>query len=662
MKSNRLILLAVLSGLWLCAILFRLYDLQVNRHDSFRDLALRQQQKMVKLHPPRGTIFDAAGRELAVSVEVSSATANPQLVEDPAATAAALATVLEVDVERLERALASDREFVWVKRKLDPPQAARVRALELEGVQFVRESKRYYPLRSLAAQVLGYVGTDNTGLAGLEFLYDDTVASEPGRRKVVRDARRGTVLYPNLERADAKPGKDLHLTLDAAIQHVVERELTAAIESTGASKGMVVVMDPATGGILAMASHPTFDPNDFNAYPKSHWRNQPVQDVFEPGSTFKLVTLAAALEEGVVDPLETIDCEMGGITLSGVRIADHRSFGDLTTREIIAKSSNVGTIKLGFAAGRERLWQTIGKLGFGRPTGIDLPSESSGISRPIGSWSKLSPAYISFGHGISVTGLQLTGAFAVIANGGRLVEPYIVASVGDEPARKTVVRDWPISPSSVRQARSMLESVVIEGTAKAAALPGYRAAGKTGTAQKAIPGQGYVAGKYIASFVGFAPIRDPALVCAVVLDEPWPRYHGGEAAAPVFQKIATQVLLRLGVPPDRGRDETPPPAGRSRRSNVRRAAAEPRRAGADVEAVGAEVVRAEVPAGTVPDFAGLSARQAVSLSADAGLHLALNGHGVVARQSPSPGTPLEATGASVELWLAATGLVAEGVM
>ena len=653
MRNSRLILLAVLAGAWLCAIVFRLYDLQVNQHDRFRTRALEQQQRVVKLHPPRATIFDADGRELAVSVEVSSAAANPRLVEDPAATAAALAGVLDVDVARLERLLATDREFVWIERKLDPPQEARVRALELQGVHFVRESKRYYPLRSLAAQVLGYVGTDNDGLAGLEFLYDELVASEPGRRKVVRDARFGTVLYPNLERADATPGKDLHLTLDAAIQHIVERELAAAIESTGAKKGMVVVVEPATGAVLAMASYPTFDPNDFGAYPKSHWRNQPIQDVFEPGSTFKLVTLAAALEEGVVDPLETYDCEMGGITLSGIRIADHKPFGHLTTREIIAKSSNVGTIKLGFAAGRERLWQTIDKLGFGRPTGIDLPSESSGISRPLSSWSKLSPAYISFGHGISVTGLQLASAFAVIANGGRLVEPYIVASIGDGPPRETVVRDWPISPSSVVQARSMLESVVIEGTAEAAQLPGYRAAGKTGTAQKPIPGKGYVAGRYIASFVGFAPIKDPALVCAVVLDEPWPRYHGGEAAAPVFQKIASQVLLRLGVPPDGEREGALPPAGRQ---------VEPWRGGPRQAVARATLARVEVPAGTVPDFAGLSARQAVTLSTGVGLQLALNGHGLVARQAPSPGTPLEESGDSVELWLTSEGLFVEGVM
>ena len=653
MKNGRLILIVALAASWLCAVVVRLYDLQIRSHQSFREQAERQQQRVVVLHPPRGTIFDAGGRQLAVSVEVSSTAADPRRIEDPRAAAVALAGLLDLDAERLAKSLASDREFTWIRRKLDPPQAAAVRELGIEGVFFVRESKRYYPLRSLGAQVLGYVGTDNTGLAGLEFLYDAVVSSEPGRRTVVQDARFGTVLYPNLDQAEPTPGRDLHLTLDAAIQHIVERELAAAIESSNARKGMIVVMDPQTGAILAMASYPTFDPNNFAAFPQSHWRNQPVQDAFEPGSTFKLMTLVAALEAGAVDPLEKIDCGMGGITLAGVRIADHKPFGYLTTREIIAKSSNVGTIKLGFAAGRQRLYQTIKGFGFGRPTGIDLPSESSGIFRPLERWSQLSPAYIAFGQSISVTALQLTNAFAVIANGGRLLKPYIVESIGgDERAARARVVDLPISPSSVLQARSMLESVVIEGTAKAAALSGYRAAGKTGTAQKAIPGRGYVDRKHVAGFVGFAPVENPALVCAVILDEPWPRYHGGQVAAPVFKKVASQILLHLGVPPDREREEPKLPVGAP--LAVPEATVESRVAVVRATVPGT-VPAGTVPAGTVPDFAGLSARQAVSLSAEVGIRLALNGHGTVESQLPLPGTPLEVSGDSVELWLGFSG-------
>ncbi len=639
MKNGRMVFVVSLATVWLCIVVFRLYDLQVRRHESYRERAQKQQQKVVMLHPPRGTIFDAQGRELAVSVEVSSAAADPSSIENPAAVAAALAGLVEN--EDLSEILSSEKGFAWIERKLDQPKANALRAVAAPGIFFVKESKRYYPLRELAAPVLGYVGTDNSGLAGLEFLYDHVVASEPGRRTVVRDARSGTLPLPKLKNSAATPGQNLHLTLDAAIQHLVERELAKAVASSGASKGMVVVLDPNTGAVLAMASYPTFDPNVFGDSPKDHWRNQTVEDAFEPGSTFKMVTLAAALEAGVVDPLEKIDCEMGGIRLNGVRIADHKPFGMLTVREIIAKSSNVGAIKLGFAAGRARLAETIQKFGFGRPTGIDLPSESSGILRPLDRWSKLSPAYISFGHSVSVTAVQLANAFAVIANGGRLLRPYVVAAIGDRPAPMPRVVGLPISPSSVLQVRSMLESVVLEGTAKSAALTGYRAAGKTGTAEKVIPGRGYAKGKYIASFVGFAPVKNPALVAAVILDEPWPRYHGGQVAAPVFKAIASQTLLYLGVPPERELDELWPEPPPTRLAS--------RHSGDGAEA--SSTPRAEVPMGTVPDFVGLSARQAVTLSASVGLHLGLNGHGAVGRQLPAPGTPLEVAGDQVEVWL-----------
>ncbi len=647
MRKGRFLLLVALAGSWICAIVFRLYDLQVRRHESYLERAEDQQQRVVVLHPPRGTIFDARGRELAVSVEVSSAAADPSSIDDPEAVAAALAGHVDLDAGELVELLDAEKEFVWLERKLDHHRAEAVRELGLEGVFFLRESKRYYPLGGLAAQVLGYVGTDSSGLAGIEFLYDSVVASEPGRRTVVRDARFGTVLHPNLETAEPTPGDDLHLTLDAVVQHLVERELAAAVESSGARRGMVVVMDPGTGAILAMATYPTYDPNRFADSPRSHWRNRPVEDAFEPGSTFKMVTLAAALEAGRVDPLETVDCGMGGISLSGVRIKDHHPFGRLTTREIIAKSSNVGAIKLGFAAGRERLFETIRKFGFGQPTRVDLPSESAGILRPLERWSQLSPAYISFGQSVSVTALQLTNAFAAIANGGYLLRPYVVESIGSGERRRRVgerrVVGWPLSPSSARQVGSMLESVVLEGTARTAALAGYRAAGKTGTAQKPVPGRGYAAGKYLASFVGFAPVDDPAVVAAVILDEPWPRYHGGEVAAPAWSAITGQVLYYLGVPPDRRRDGLWPARPENRPGDPPARPADP------------PARIAAVPPGTVPDFAGLSARQAVSLSADAGLRLTLNGRGAVARQLPAPGTAREVAGDTVEVWLASAG-------
>ncbi len=644
MKTPRLILVLALAGCWLGGIGWRLYDLQVREHESYCERAEQQQQRVVVLDPPRGTIYDARGRELAVSVEVCSVAADPTQVEEPEATATTLAGMLGVDREGLAGALASEQEFVWVKRKLDPAMSEAVRALELPGIFCLPENQRFFPMQSLASQVLGHVGTDNQGLAGLEYLYEEVVAGEPGRRTVVRDARRGTVLYPNMELAATRPGQDLHLTLDAAIQHVVERELAAAIATSGAKKGIAVVMDPQRGAILAMASHPTFDPNRFSEYPPEDRRNRAVMDAFEPGSTFKMVTLAAAFEANVVDPLETLDCGMGSIRLLGRTIRDHRPFGDLTTRQIIAKSSNVGAIRLGLSAGAQRLYETVRAFGFGRPTGVDLPGESSGILRPFERWKPLTPAYVSFGQAISVTALQLTSAFAAIANGGDLLRPYIVDSVGPPGAapRQREVVGLTISPSSVVQVRSMLESVVIEGTAETAAVPGYRVAGKTGTAQKSVDGRGYAANRYVAGFVGFAPVSRPALVCAVLLDEPWPLYHGGDVAAPVFAAIARQTLLYLGISPDRGLPE-------HRRENT--APVSPRTLLAFHEPP-----RPRLPAGRVPDLAGLSARQALRLSAASGLTLELNGHGAVESQAPPPGTALAEAAGRLEVWLSTEAL------
>jgi cell division protein FtsI (penicillin-binding protein 3) len=354
------------------------------------------------------------------------------------------------------------------------------------------------------------------------------------------------------------------LTLDASIQYVVERELAAAIERSNARRGSVVLMDPHTGAILAMASYPTFDPNHFGAYPEEHWRNRPVMTAFEPGSTLKMVTLAAALEGGHVRPDDVVDCGMGRITLFNTTINDHKPFGLLTVREVIAKSSNVGAIRTGLAAGAERFYATLRAFGFGRRTGIDLPGENPGLLLPLERWHnpQLTTAYLSFGQGISVTPLQLAVSFAAIANGGRLVRPYVVERVGSAgaPSGRTAraaseTVGIPISRSSQREIVRILEAVVAEGTAKAAQIPGYPVAGKTGTAQVAISGQGYSPTKHIASFVGFAPVDRPAVVGLVVLEEPWPRYHGGDVAAPVFAATVEQTLLYLGVPPVRPRPE-----------------------------------------------------------------------------------------------------------
>lgn len=646
-ENPRLVLFGASIAIWLVAIVFRLYYLQVERHDHFRTKAEEQQQKVVTLDAPRGTIFDAHGRKLAVSVETVSVGVFPKKVKDPAHLAGVLANLLNLERRDLLAKISNKKKgFTWVVRKIDPRRAEKIRELRLAGVELLPESKRYYPMGPLAAQVLGYVGTDNEGLAGLEHLYEREVSSEQGRRTVLRDGLHGTMLDPDLDQAAAKPGKDLHLTIDAVLQQIVERELRAGMERTNAKRGMAVMLDPNNGAVLAMASAPTFDPNRFTSFPPSTWRNQPVMDAFEPGSTFKMVTLAAALEAQKVDLLDTIFCGNGQIVLYGTKINDHKSFGNLSVREIIAKSSNVGAIHLGRAAGNERLYATIDAFGFGRTTGIDLPSENPGLLRPVGKWSPITPAYISFGQGISITSLQLTNSFAAIANGGRLLRPYVVSAVGDrrvDRAQRTQVMKLPVSPASVRLVRSSLESVVLEGTAKAAGIPGYRAAGKTGTAQKAGKG-GYLANRYVSSFVGFAPAENAAFVMAVVLDEPWPNYHGGDAAAPIFGEIAKQALLYLGVRPERDPQEKWPGQAEPEKPVLLAATETPD------EATEAEVV-VEPPPGTLPVFVGLTARQALNRAGTLGLKSTLHGHGVVIEQDPPPGTPLEAAGGQLELHL-----------
>lgn len=658
----RLYWLLALLAIWIGAIAVRLYHLQVNRHEEFARRAERQQQRVIELDPPRGTIYDAQGRELAVSVEVESAFAVPREVGDPSRAAVALARVLEVDRSRLERLLDADREFVWVARKLDPPVARRVRDLKLPGIYFLEESKRYYPLREVGAHALGYVGTDNHGLAGLEAMYDKVVAGKPGRRTVLRDARQGMAIPANLPSAGPVPGDDLYLTLDAALQQIVERELARAVEELRPKSGSVVLLDPKSGAVLALASWPTFDPNRFALASDEARRNRPVSDAYEPGSTFKMVTAAAALEEGLIDPDEVLDCEMGGITLAGVRIADHKKFGSLTFRDVIAKSSNVGTIKTSLRLSNASFYAMIRAFGFGRTTGIDLPGESSGLLMPVTRWPSLAKAYISFGQGISITPLQLALAFGTVANGGRLLEPYLVRQTGSgESARRLhaepVERGRPVSARTLAVLAELLAGVTADGgTGKAARVDGYPVAGKTGTAQKAEPGKGYLANEFIASFAGFAPLDRPAIVAVVVLDDPRGTYHGGEAAAPVFAAIAQQALLYMNVRPERERPERWP--GEVEASPEAPAPPEDRLPSPDPETgiVTASLedrspAASALPPGSLPDLAGLTARQALAATADLHLYPVLRGAGVVQRQEPPPGTPMPPPGSRVELYL-----------
>ncbi len=666
MKSRLAVVLAFV-GLWIGAIAWRLYDLQIARHDEYSRRAERQQQKVIELDAPRGTIYDRNGVELAVSVEVQSAFAVPREIVDPGATASAIARLLpDVDGPRLLRQLKSDREFIWAARKLDPPQAKALKDLALPGIYFLPESKRYYPLRALASQVLGYMGTDGHGLAGLEAAYDKEIAGRAGRRRVLRDAKRGTLLRDDRSFADAEAGNDLHLTIDASIQYVVERELAKALEQFHAKSVSAVFLDPRTGEVVAMASLPSFDPNRFGEAPTANWRNRVIQDAFEPGSTFKMVTVTAALEANLIDPSDVFDCQLGSITLANVTIRDHKPFGSLTVADILAKSSNIGAIKIGLTAGAERLYAKTRAFGFGADTGIDLPGESAGLLRPLERWTYLTKAYISFGQEMGASALQVANAFAAVANGGDLMRPYVVRSIGRDGALRDLrprpeILGHPSNGPTLRSLERMLEGVVSGGTGKAAAVEGYPVAGKTGTAQKAGQG-GYSADRFVGSFVGFAPARRPVLAGIVVVDEPrGGLYHGGDVAAPAFGAIAREALLYLGIPPERDVPEhwpgEPPadaPAAELGQvvaaSFTRRSAPEalPTAAAAGaLDAGGAPAIQGPV----LPDLTGRSAREAIAIVSRLGLRPILNGRGVVARQEPLAGGPLPERGGRVELWL-----------
>ncbi len=548
-------------------IVGRLYSLQVVEHERYSEMAV-QKYSVIELDGPRGTIYDARGRELAISVPAPSIYAVPNEVEDPAATVAALARVLPLaPAERrvLERRLSSDSTFAWVKRQLEPEVASMVQALGLPAIHVRDEPKRYYPNGSLASQVIGFVGVDHQGLAGLEVRYDETIAGSTLRRTARRGRNGGYVLDDRTleELARSGSGAALHLTLDATLQHLAERELARMIEATRARAGVVVALDPADSAVLAMASLPNFDPNDVASSGPEDRRNRAVMDAYDPGSTFKVVTAASVLENMVLHPDDLLDCEMGSLVVQGTRIRDHKAYDILTFSQVLEKSSNVGVMKAALRLGGGRFLETTERFGVGQRTGIDLPGEQTGQIRRQ-DWNRdIMVAYASFGQGITLTPLQVANFFAAVANGGTLHRPYVVRAIERDGRnidlrRESLVPDGPLAGAPVRRAISeqtaqtllrILEGVVTDGTAKRAAVPGYRVAGKTGTAEKTSR-HGVSKVNKMASFVGVVPARNPRLVVLVMLDEPRGLTHGGTVAAPVFASMTREALVYLGVAPD----------------------------------------------------------------------------------------------------------------
>ena len=530
--------------------------LQLVDYGEFTQRAARQQQRSIEVSPVRGNIYDRNGNELAMTVNVDSIFAVPSEIPDVRSTSRILAKVLKADASEIEGRMHASRAFAWVARKVDNNLSARVRSLNLKGIYFQKESKRFYPKRELAAQVLGYVGMDDEGLGGVERNYESRLAGKPGRMLISMDARKRW--FGRVEK-NPEPGENVVLTLDEKIQYIAERELQKAMEETHAQSGTVIVQNPRTGEVLALANRPTFDPNLLSSARPNSLKNRAVSDIYEPGSTFKIVTLAAALEEHLARPDDVVDCQMGSIVLNGLRIHDHKAYGDLTVSQILEHSSDVGAIKIALRLGEERFDRYIRAFGFGYQTGIELPAETRGLTKPVSRWSKVSIGAISMGQEIGVSPVQLISMISTIANDGVYVPPRIIAGTTAPRSTPQLIAFHPalgrrvISPMTAAEMKRMLEGVVLRGTGKKAILDGYSSAGKTGTAQKIDPVTGrYSHQKHIASFAGFAPINNPAVSILVVLDSPdgGPRDGGGDVAAPVFSRIAQQVLGYMNVPHD----------------------------------------------------------------------------------------------------------------
>jgi cell division protein FtsI (penicillin-binding protein 3) len=639
--ARRVAVTAAVLGLWAVAIQGRLVYLQVYANADLVSRAERQHMRTIAAPAKRGDILDRSGRVLATSADVDTIYAVPSEIEDEVTAVARLCQALR-DCTSRERQVLLDRlgqrrAFSYVRRQVSPEEARRVAALGLDGIGFLKESRRFYPKKELAAHVLGYVGVDNKGLGGLEAAYDARIRGNDGTILIHTDARRRA--FSRFERPPTT-GSSIELTLDENLQHIAERELRAAVAKHRAIGGTVVVMDPKTGEILAMANEPTYNPNAYREASSGERRNRAVQDLYEPGSTFKIITASAAIEERIMPIDAPIDVSGGSIRMGSRVVRDVRDYGRLSFTDVLVRSSNVGAIKIGFQIGTNRLSQYVRRFGFGRPISPDFPGESPGIVWDAEKWTDSALMSVSMGYQVGVTPLQMAAATSSVANGGQLIEPRVVRAVYEKDRRHAVaprVIRRTIDAGTAATLTAIMEEIVERGTGRAAQVPGYAVAGKTGTSAKLVGGR-YSNSEYNASFVGFVPSRNPAVTIIVVIDAPHTgaaysgaTHGGGAVAAPVFQRIAEATLRRLGVPPTVNPappvilarpDEAPPPM-------------------APGEAAMALVsFLSDVPAGTVPDVRGMSAREAMRTLAALGLSPRVSGDGFVISQDPAPGAPL----------------------
>jgi len=638
----RIVMIGTVFGLLLLTVVGRAFYLQILQHENLVKRADKQHQHRVDLTPARGSILDCNGTTLAESIHMDSCYAEPRRIKDVDGTAGVLAPILGIPKNELVTKLSVNKSFIWIERCLAPDVATRVRNMRLPGIGFVAESKRFYPNMEIAAHVIGFTGRDPNGLDGIELKYDSTILGNTGYMITERDALGRNIGIMNTVIKDSSPGRSVVLTLDKTIQFIAEKELAKAVTESNAKGGMALVMESDTGRVLALANYPTFNPNAISRYSVAQLRNHVVTDSFEPGSTFKIFTIAAAIDSGTIKTGDMYNCENGTYRIADRTIHDDHPHSRLTVSEIMKYSSNIGSAKIGFKMGEEKLSTYLRNFGFGGRTGIDLPGESPGNLKR--HWYGIDLATISFGQGISLSTVQLVSALSAVANGGNLMKPYLVEQILDDSG--TVVQKFEpqlvrrvISPETAQKITKMMETVTGDGgTGTKAALDGFRVAGKTGTAQKVDPvTHTYSPTKRIGSFVGFVPADKPKLTIAIIIDEPQGIKYGGVVAAPAFRSIAQNALAYLKIQPNMPTTAAAKPAN-AQQSPIQ-----------DVESL-SDGDDQDIPeeGGTMPNFRGMSMRRVLQVMEKRGINIRLMGSGRAAEQSPEPGHKIRGVD---EVWI-----------
>ena len=547
----RLIIIAVIIFAWAGLLLSRLYVLQVEKHDYYVATALSQHQSRININPPRGTIYDRYGKILAINIDVPSIHANPRLIENPEEAAEKLAPYLQISPAKLKKSLSKDKSFIWLRRKVDYELKETIEKLKIRGIGFVTESKRFYPGDRLLSHVLGFTGIDNNGQAGVELSYEKYLRGTPGSMVVIQGGKRGYNFSEGQMVQEPLGGHDLRLTINSRFQNIVEEELKRQVIDTESVSGTVVAIDPFSGEILAMANYPDYNPNHITRADTPYLANRAVQHAYEPGSTFKLVTAAAAFEAGVVAPEDEFDCLGGSIKIGSRTIRDHKPFFTISFRKIIENSSNVGTIKVAELLGERPLWEMATKFGYGTRTGIDLPAESRGILRKLPQWSANSYGSIAIGQEVSANPTRILMNVTAVANGGYLVKPYVVSQVKDLEGnivyQATREKKKLFSQKTANILKEFTRGVVTDGGGKEAAVRGFQVAGKTGTGEIAEGARGYIPGAYLASFGGYFPADKPKVAMICMLVKPQGKYYGGQVGAPLFARIAHRAANELEI-------------------------------------------------------------------------------------------------------------------